>query len=72
MPTQVINFAFVPAHLRFFTIGVVALFWSTSALLDHARARIYTASASQMHISARSTLETHQLRRAWSPMSTTQ
>ncbi|EED79981.1 predicted protein [Postia placenta Mad-698-R] len=28
VPTQVINFAFVPAHLRFFTIGVVALFWN--------------------------------------------
>jgi len=28
VPTQVINFAFVPPHLRFFTIGVVALFWN--------------------------------------------
>jgi len=28
VPTQVINFAYVPPQYRFFTIGVVALFWN--------------------------------------------
>jgi hypothetical protein len=28
VPTQLINFAFVPHHLRFFVVGVVSLFWS--------------------------------------------
>ena len=31
IPTQVVNFRFVPPHLRFVTVSVVALFWSTSA-----------------------------------------
>ena len=29
IPTQVINFAVVPPHLRFVFVGVVSLFWST-------------------------------------------
>ena len=29
IPTQVINFAIVPPHLRFVFVGVVSLFWST-------------------------------------------
>ncbi|KAI0080582.1 hypothetical protein K474DRAFT_1657734 [Panus rudis PR-1116 ss-1] len=29
IPTQVINFAFVPHHLRFVVVGVVSLFWNT-------------------------------------------
>ncbi|KAI0659438.1 hypothetical protein C8Q70DRAFT_1053806 [Cubamyces menziesii] len=28
VPTQVINFALVPPHLRFVTVGVVSLFWN--------------------------------------------
>lgn len=28
IPTQIINFAIVPHHLRFFVVGVVSLFWS--------------------------------------------
>jgi len=30
IPTQIINFAFVPPHLRFLVVSVVSLFWSTS------------------------------------------
>ncbi|KAJ3012574.1 hypothetical protein NUW54_g1831 [Trametes sanguinea] len=30
IPTQIVNFALVPPHLRFVTVGVVSLFWSTS------------------------------------------
>ncbi|KZT00906.1 uncharacterized protein LAESUDRAFT_816255 [Laetiporus sulphureus 93-53] len=37
VPTQVINFAYVPAHLRFFTIGVVALFWNAYLSAVNAR-----------------------------------
>ena len=33
IPTQVINFAFVPHHLRVLTVGVVSLFWSTCFFL---------------------------------------
>lgn len=33
VPTQIINFAFVPHHLRVLTIGVVSLFWSASSSL---------------------------------------
>jgi len=29
IPTQVINFALVPSHLRFVFVGVVSLFWNT-------------------------------------------
>jgi len=29
IPTQAINFAIVPSHLRFVFVGVVSLFWST-------------------------------------------
>jgi len=29
IPTQIVNFAFVPHHLRFFVVGVVSLFWNT-------------------------------------------
>ncbi|KAG5636700.1 hypothetical protein H0H81_007129 [Sphagnurus paluster] len=29
LPTQIINFAFVPHHLRFVVVSVVSLFWST-------------------------------------------
>ena len=32
IPTQIFNFAVVPQHLRFVTVSVVALFWSTSSL----------------------------------------
>lgn len=32
IPTQIVNFALVPTHLRFVTIGVVSLFWSASSL----------------------------------------
>ena len=32
IPTQIVNFALVPTHLRFVTVGVVSLFWSTSSL----------------------------------------
>ncbi|RPD60697.1 hypothetical protein L227DRAFT_525207 [Lentinus tigrinus ALCF2SS1-6] len=28
IPTQIVNFAVVPHHLRFITIGVVSLFWN--------------------------------------------
>ncbi|EJF61479.1 hypothetical protein BD309DRAFT_859104 [Dichomitus squalens] len=28
IPTQIVNFALVPTHLRFVTIGVVSLFWN--------------------------------------------
>ncbi|KAI1791454.1 hypothetical protein LXA43DRAFT_1011645 [Ganoderma leucocontextum] len=28
IPTQIVNFAVVPAHLRFVTIGIVSLFWN--------------------------------------------
>ena len=28
IPTQLINFAIVPHHLRVLTVGVVSLFWS--------------------------------------------
>lgn len=30
VPTQIINFAFVPHHLRFVVVSVVSLFWSES------------------------------------------
>ena len=30
IPTQIVNFAVVPTHLRFVTIGIVSLFWSAS------------------------------------------
>jgi len=29
IPTQIVNFAFVPHHLRFVVVGVVSLFWNT-------------------------------------------
>lgn len=29
IPTQIINFALVPHHLRFVVVSVVSLFWST-------------------------------------------
>ncbi|KAJ7260580.1 hypothetical protein C8J57DRAFT_1514513 [Mycena rebaudengoi] len=29
IPTQIINFAFVPPHLRFVVVSVVSLFWNT-------------------------------------------
>jgi hypothetical protein len=28
IPTQIINFAFVPPHLGFVFVGIVSLFWS--------------------------------------------
>ena len=28
IPTQIINFAIVPHHMRFVVVGVVSLFWS--------------------------------------------
>ncbi|OBZ74456.1 Protein SYM1 [Grifola frondosa] len=28
VPTQIVNFGFVPPHLRFVTVGVVSLFWN--------------------------------------------
>ncbi|PIL26687.1 hypothetical protein GSI_11214 [Ganoderma sinense ZZ0214-1] len=28
IPTQIVNFAVVPTHLRFVTIGIVSLFWN--------------------------------------------
>ncbi|OCB89511.1 hypothetical protein A7U60_g3306 [Sanghuangporus baumii] len=37
IPTQVINFSVVPAHMRFVFVGVVSLFWSHQ-LLSRARA----------------------------------
>ena len=30
VPTQIINFWFVPPHLRFLVVSVVSLFWSKS------------------------------------------
>jgi protein Mpv17 len=30
IPTQLINFAIVPHHLRFVTVSIVSLFWSRS------------------------------------------
>ncbi|KAG6888356.1 hypothetical protein C0995_009049 [Termitomyces sp. Mi166 len=29
LPTQIINFAFVPPHLRFVFVSVISLFWNT-------------------------------------------
>ncbi|GJE89439.1 Mpv17/PMP22 family protein [Phanerochaete sordida] len=29
IPTQLVNFAFVPHHLRVLTVGIVSLFWNT-------------------------------------------
>ncbi|KAF8529852.1 hypothetical protein JB92DRAFT_2782666 [Gautieria morchelliformis] len=29
LPTQIVNFAIVPAHLRFGVVGVVSLFWNS-------------------------------------------
>jgi len=29
IPTQIINFAFIPHHLRFVTVSIVSLFWNT-------------------------------------------
>jgi len=37
VPTQLINFAFVPHHLRFFVVGVVSLFWNTYLSAINAR-----------------------------------
>ena len=34
IPTQIVNFAVVPTHLRFVTIGIVSLFWSASSPLS--------------------------------------
>jgi hypothetical protein len=33
VPTQLVNFALVPPHLRFVFVGVVSLFWSARSLL---------------------------------------
>ncbi|KDQ49595.1 hypothetical protein JAAARDRAFT_638211 [Jaapia argillacea MUCL 33604] len=37
VPTQIINFAIVPNHLRFFVVGVVSLFWNTYLSAVNAR-----------------------------------
>ncbi|KAK2464908.1 hypothetical protein APHAL10511_002984 [Amanita phalloides] len=39
IPTQLINFAFVPHHLRFLVVSVVGLFWNTYLSFDNARHR---------------------------------
>jgi len=42
IPTQVINFAVVPPHLRFVFVGVVSLFWNTYLSSVNAREqRVY-------------------------------
>jgi len=42
IPTQVINFAVVPPHLRFVFVGVVSLFWNTYLSAVNAREqRVY-------------------------------
>ncbi|KAF9075636.1 hypothetical protein BDP27DRAFT_1042730 [Rhodocollybia butyracea] len=37
IPTQIINFALVPNHLRFVVVSVVSLFWNTYLSLANAR-----------------------------------
>jgi len=39
IPTQVINFAIIPPHLRFVFVGVVSLFWNTYLSSVNARER---------------------------------
>ncbi|PCH32961.1 hypothetical protein WOLCODRAFT_134826 [Wolfiporia cocos MD-104 SS10] len=49
IPTQVINFAIVPPHLRFFTIGIVSLFWNAYLSAVNARnARAAEAISARM------------------------
>ncbi|KAJ8521984.1 hypothetical protein ONZ45_g1410 [Pleurotus djamor] len=48
LPTQIINFAIVPPHLRFFVVSVVGLFWNTYLSVanakEHARLHIETVT----------------------------
>ncbi|KAL0068096.1 Protein required for ethanol metabolism [Marasmius tenuissimus] len=37
VPTQIINFALVPHHLRFVVVSVVSLFWNTYLSIANAR-----------------------------------
>lgn len=39
VPTQIINFAIVPAHLRFLVVSVVSLFWNTYLSFANARSQ---------------------------------
>ncbi|KAI0758688.1 hypothetical protein C8Q74DRAFT_1388179 [Fomes fomentarius] len=40
--TQIVNFALVPHHLRFVTIGVVSLFWTSHPLRPPAKCNVLT------------------------------
>ncbi|KAI0673299.1 hypothetical protein C8Q78DRAFT_1124225 [Trametes maxima] len=46
IPTQVINFAIVPPHLRFVTVGVVSLFWNAYLSSVNAKKQVEVADNS--------------------------
>ncbi|CCM03487.1 uncharacterized protein FIBRA_05621 [Fibroporia radiculosa] len=50
VPTQIINFTFVPPHMRFLTVGVVALFWNSYLSAVNARqARLAESLVEKVH-----------------------
>ncbi|KAH9939086.1 uncharacterized protein BXZ73DRAFT_44278 [Epithele typhae] len=50
IPTQIVNFKYVPPHLRFVTIGVVALFWNAYlSSVNAAKEREETAAHEHEH-----------------------
>ncbi|KAI0758673.1 hypothetical protein C8Q74DRAFT_258415 [Fomes fomentarius] len=44
IPTQIVNFALVPHHLRFVTIGVVSLFWNAYLSSVNAKKQVEIAA----------------------------
>ncbi|KAF7759844.1 hypothetical protein Agabi119p4_11539 [Agaricus bisporus var. burnettii] len=48
LPTQALNFAFVPPHLRLVTMCGVSLFWNTYLSVDNARQQKQVASAGDL------------------------
>ncbi|KAI0743167.1 hypothetical protein C8Q80DRAFT_1193214 [Daedaleopsis nitida] len=44
IPTQIVNFALVPQHLRFVTIGVVSLFWNAYLSSVNAKKQVEAAA----------------------------
>ncbi|CAK5265920.1 unnamed protein product [Mycena citricolor] len=49
VPTQIINFWLVPAHLRFLFVGVVSLFWNTYLSIANAQAKEQAEAAEEMN-----------------------
>ncbi|KAI0747376.1 hypothetical protein C8Q74DRAFT_1372631 [Fomes fomentarius] len=44
IPTQIVNFALVPHHLHFVTIGVISLFWNASLSSVNAKKQVEIAA----------------------------